>query len=388
MHPRLRARRRAPRRWDRRGAPRRPGVHRAIARRPLRLRSGSDAKPERLPVASEELGDPRIVVDQAQSAPGGSFLVRGRYPSAPPRAAIRSNRPSLVASGGTLRARRADDGTISLTVTLPFDRYLEASPRPPPGRRRGAGRPGDRGGSYALATTGWSGDEGDAGLADLCHDLLPGLPGCPVPPDPTHRRWIRAVRRTDGEALLDGGDPATTVYFHVQRADVPRTRTSSAAHRSPTSGPSSSVMTAPPPRRDGRFGSLRRPHRVPARRRAMVRTVDSARATTSDGILTLHGGGATRSPDAEDLRDAVNVWAPCLRPRRFPTEERIAAPADVPSTLLLSCDRRPDLVVTGRGWGPCFAAMVQSAGPIEGSPGMVRSGDLSFYYGGLQRDPT
>ena len=145
------------------------------------------------------------------SAPGGSFLVRGRYPFAP-SSCRDPEQPTLTGRfPGTLRARLADDGTISLTVTLSFDRYLEGIAEVPPSWPAAAlDAQAIAARSYALATTGWSGDEGDTLDQPICATTSCQVyRGIPVPPDPTHRRWIRAVRRTDGEVLLDGGEPAT-----------------------------------------------------------------------------------------------------------------------------------------------------------------------------------
>ena len=51
---------------------------------------------------------------------GGSFLVRGRYPFVPSVCA-RPERPRLLARyPGSLTVDRAEDGSLSLTVTLPF----------------------------------------------------------------------------------------------------------------------------------------------------------------------------------------------------------------------------------------------------------------------------
>src|SRR5262245_18067640 len=147
--------------------------------------------------------------------PGGSFLVRGGYPSAPTR--CRDPEPLMLTGRfpGTLHVRRADDGTLSLTIALPFDRYLEGIAEVPSSWPRAAldaqviaAR------SYALATTGWSGAEGESLGAAICATASCQVyRGIPVPPDPTYRRWVRAVHRTDGLVLLSGGRPATTVYY-------------------------------------------------------------------------------------------------------------------------------------------------------------------------------
>ena len=220
--------------------------------------------------------------------------------------------------------RRTDDGTISLTVTLPFDRYLEGIAEVPPSWPAAAlDAQAIAARSYALATTGWSGDEGDTLDQPICATTSCQVyRGIPVPPDPTHRRWIHAVRRTDGEVLLDAGRPATTVYFSTSNGrtyanedvfgSAPLSYLRPVTERDDGASPTSRWRVRLP------FGDLTAFLRA-AGRWPFGRSI--ARATTSGDTLSVHGGGTTRSIDAEDLRDDVNIWAPCLRPRHYPTEE-------------------------------------------------------------------
>jgi hypothetical protein len=56
---------------------------------------------------------------------GGSFLVRGAYPRTT-SSCVDHEQPSLTARyPGTLAVQRSDDGTLSITVTLTFEAYLE-----------------------------------------------------------------------------------------------------------------------------------------------------------------------------------------------------------------------------------------------------------------------
>jgi stage II sporulation protein D len=100
--------------------------------------------------------------------------------------------------------------------------------------------------------------------------------------------------------------------------------------------------------------------------------------------LTLRGGGARRSIDAGDLRDAVNTWAPCLRPGRYPPETaKGTLPLTVPSRWLhLSATERA-VVVAGRGWGH-GAGMVQWGAYGKARRGLSASDILAYYYGGLR----
>jgi stage II sporulation protein D len=282
--------------------------------------------------------------------------------------------------------RRADDGTISLTVTLPFDRYLEGIAEVPPSWPAAAlDAQAIAARSYALATTGWSGGEGDTLDQPICATTSCQVyRGIPVPPDPTHRRWIRAVRRTDGEVLLDGGGPATTVYFSTSNGrtyaneDVfgsePLPYLRPVTERDDGASPTSRWRVRLP------FGDLTAFLRAAGRWSAG----SIARATTSEGTLTLRGGGTTRSLAAEDLRDAVNIWAPCLRPRHYPTEEGGSQlPLTIPSRWLQLSATDRAVVVTGRGWGH-GAGMVQWGAYGKARRGWSAAEILSFYYGGLR----
>lgn len=396
MHPRIRRRPSTPRRW----------IAAALLVALACTEASSDAPSGPTPTASpsgpsgsstplpspqtpppEELGDPGASSIKLTSAPGGSFLVRGRYPLAP-SSCRDPEQPSLTGRfPGTLHARRADDGTISLTVTLSFDRYLEGIAEVPPSWPAAAlDAQAIAARSYALATTGWSGDEGDPLEQPICATTSCQVyRGIPVPPDPTHRRWIHAVRRTDGEVLLDGGRPATTVYFSTSNG---RTY----ANEDVFGSPPLSYLRPVTERDDGASPTSRWRVQLPlddltAFLRAAGRWPSGrsiARATTTGDTLTIHGGGATRSLGSEDLRDAVNLWAPCLRPRSYPIEEGgYQLPLTIPSRWLQLSAIDGAVVVTGRGWGH-GAGMVQWGAYGKARRGWSAAEILSFYYGGLR----
>ena len=386
MHPRIRRRRPAPRRLIAAAllvavACTDPSRDVPAASAPTPTRS-----PTAPPSTPQEPPEPAASSVKFTSAPGGSFLVRGRYPFAP-SSCRDPEQPTLTGRfPGTLRARLADDGTISLSVTLSFDRYLEGIAEVPPSWPAAAlDAQAIAARSYALATTGWSGDEGDTLDQPICATTSCQVyRGIPVPPDPTHRRWIRAVRRTDGEVLLDGGVPATTVYFSTSNGRTYGNEDVFGSEPLPYLRPVSE-------RDDGASPTSRWRVRIPfgdltaflrAAGRWSGRSI--ARATASDGALTLQGRGTTRSLDTDDLRDAVNIWAPCLRPRRYPTEEGGSQlPLTIPSRWLQVSATDRAVVVTGRGWGH-GAGMVQWGAYGKARRGWSAAEILSFYYGGLR----
>jgi len=153
---------------------------------------------------------------------GGSFLVRGTYPRVRSRC-VRPEQPSLTGRyPGTLSVERAEDGTLALTVTLPFERYLEGIAEVPSSwPRAGLEAQAIAARSYALATTGWNGEQGETLATPICATTACQVyRGIPVPPEPAVRHWYAAVRRTSGEVLLFGDRPAETVYFSTSNGQT------------------------------------------------------------------------------------------------------------------------------------------------------------------------
>ena len=69
---------------------------------------------------------------RVEAPPGGTLLVRGTYPKVESRC-VRYHRARLTARyPGALTVRRADDGSLSLTVTLGFEDYLKGIAEVPP----------------------------------------------------------------------------------------------------------------------------------------------------------------------------------------------------------------------------------------------------------------
>src|SRR5262245_25804853 len=123
--------------------------------RPSETRSATTAAPS-------PPTEPASDTVRVNAPPGGTLLVHGTYPKVASRC-VRYRRPRLAARyPGALSVRRAEDGTLSLTLTLAFEDYLkgiaEVPPSWPPAALQAqaiAAR------SYALATTGWEGAEGE-----------------------------------------------------------------------------------------------------------------------------------------------------------------------------------------------------------------------------------
>jgi stage II sporulation protein D len=285
---------------------------------------------------------------------------------------------------GTLSLERdEDDGTLALTVTLPFERYLEGIAEVPPSWPRAAlEAQAVAARSYALATTGWSGAEGEALPTPICAtSSCQVYRGIPVPFEPTVRRWYQAVRRTAGEVLLYQGRPAETVYFSTSDGQ--------------TYGNDEVFGSAPLPylrpvveRDDGASPTSRWSVRLPFEDLATFLHEAGewplGRAISRVGLdgttIAISGDGASRSMDLGTFRDAVNVWAPCLEPDRYPPG---SLPVTIPSRWLTLSSGPDAVVLNGRGWGH-GVGMVQWGAYGKALRGLSAAEILASYYGGLR----
>jgi len=317
---------------------------------------------------------------------GGSFHVQGVYPWSPSRC-VRPDRPSLDARyPGALSIRAADDGTLTVTVTISFREYLEGIAEVPPTWPRAAleaqviaAR------SYVLSRTGWSGVEGAALDDPICATSdCQVYGGIPRPAPPGIERWYRAVRDTQGQVLLFGDRPADTVY--------------SSTSNGRTYGNEDIFGSSPLPylrpiveRHDGASPLSRWRVELPFDDLAtMLRAAGSwsgsapiSSAVVDGSTIRLAGGGDRRTLDASGLRDAVNTWAPCLLPRRYPSG---GLPVSIPSGWFSLSAGSRGLVVDGRGWGH-GVGMVQWGAYGKAVRGWSAGRILSFYYGGLTPQP-
>jgi stage II sporulation protein D len=318
-----------------------------------------------------------------RSPNGGSLLVRGTYPRVASRC-VRYHRPRLAARyPGTLSVKRSDDGTLALTVTLPFEDYLKGIAEVPPSWPRAAlEAQAIAARSYALATTGWEGAEGETLKTPICATTSCQVyRGIPVPFDPSVRRWFAAVRRTSGEVLLYGDRPADTVYFSTSNGR--------------TYGNDEVFGSSPLPylrpvveRDDGASPVSHWRVRVPfddvatflheAGEWPPQRTISSVGLEGS--TVTVLGAGASRSMDLTTFRDAVNVWGPCLKPGRYPPSP---LPVTLPSKWMTLSSSGDAAVAVGRGWGH-GAGMVQWGAYGKALRGLSASDILAYYYGGLR----
>jgi stage II sporulation protein D len=349
--------------------------------------TGSTA-PSESPSESQNPETPNSV--SLESPENGSLLVRGTYPRVPSPCVDPERRRLLARYPGTLSVDRSDDGTLALTVTLPFERYLEGIAEVPASWPRAAlEAQAIAARSYALATTDWSGAEGETLETPICATTACQVyRGIPVPPEPIVRRWYRAVRQTSGEVLLYNDRPAETVYFSTSNGQ--------------TYGNDDVFGSAPLPylrpvveRDDGASAVSRWQVRLPFEDLAtFLRAAGEWRRSQAISDVRLDattfvvsGEGVSRSIESSAFREAVNAWGPCLEPDRYPPPSSRGTPLPLPITIpsrWLSVSSEPDaVVVTGRGWGH-GAGMVQWGAYGKALRGLSASDILAFYYGGLR----
>jgi stage II sporulation protein D len=96
--------------------------------------------------------------------------------------------------------------------------------------------------------------------------------------------------------------------------------------------------------------------------------------------VEIAGDGTSRTVELSTFRDAVNVWAPCLEPDRYPPS---SLPVTIPSRWLAVSSDQDGMLVTGRGWGH-GAGMVQWGAYGKALRGLSASDILAYYYGGLR----
>src|SRR5262245_48639821 len=106
----------------------------------------------------------------------GSFLVHAVYPQTQSSCKHAHTARFSARYPGALSVKSADDGTLSLVVTLPFERYLEGIAEMPPSWPAAALQAqAIAARSYALAHIGWSGQQGAEVQQPIC-----GTTGCQV----------------------------------------------------------------------------------------------------------------------------------------------------------------------------------------------------------------
>jgi stage II sporulation protein D len=286
-----------------------------------------------------------------------------------------------------LTVDRADDGTLTLTVTLPFERYLEGIAEVPSSWPRAAlEAQAIAARTYALATTGWTGQGRTLDSAICSTTSCQVYRGIPVPGQEGIGRWYAAVRRTAGQMLIYGGRPAQTLYFSTSNgrthgneevfgsAPLPYLRpiVERDDHASPTSH---WRVTLP-------FEDL---STILVAAELWPAGTEVRRAAVLGSEVRVTGAGTERTIGTAEFRNVVNTWAPCVLPARYPPAGRSGAPlpVTVPSLWLTASTGADALVLDGRGWGH-GVGMVQWGAYGKAIRGLSAAQILAAYYGGVR----
>jgi SpoIID/LytB domain protein len=316
-----------------------------------------------------------------------SLLVHGEYPTVQ-SSCVSAEQPVLHARyRGTIEVARRDDGSLSLIGELPFEDYVRGIaevPRDWPMEALKAQVIAAR--TYALNRLQNADTGGDY---DLCATTACQVyVGMKVEAGPWGQRWIRAVDETAGQVLLHGNGPAITYYSSTSPGrtydveDVfggealPYLRGSE--ERDDEASPLSRWRTEVP------FPDLAR--FLAAEGLWPGGPIRSVRVADGD-IRVIGRQGVTLSKDG--LRDALNDWAGCLLPDRYPPVEPggYQLPQTVPSTWYRVEPEGDAVALIGRGWGH-GVGMVQWGAYGKAKRGLGYADILAAYYGGLRPQPV
>jgi stage II sporulation protein D len=244
----------------------------------------------------------------------GSFLVHATYPKSPSKCK-HTHRATLHARyPGMMSVKSADDGTLSITVTLPFERYLEGIAEVPPTWPAAAlEAQAIAARTYALAHIGWTGGQGQALQQPICATTdCQVYAGIPVPPSRGIKRWDAAVAHTQGQVLLYGSRPADTVYFSTSNGHT--------YGNDQVFGSSPLPYLRPVIERDD--GASPTSHwRVPIPFGDLATFLSAgglwpngagiSSVTQVGSSVEIAGAGTSRTIDTRTFRDTVNAWASC-----------------------------------------------------------------------------
>lgn len=313
-------------------------------------------------------------------------MIRARYPRIK-TGCKNPARPNLVARyPGKLHAERAKDGTITVTATLPFEKYLEGIAEVPaswPMEALKAQAIAAR--TYALATTGWTGERQSLDRIICSTTSCQVYRGEPVPRQPELERWYRAVRSTAGQMLVYQGRPAHTVYFSTSNGRT-------LANEDVFGSAPLPYLRSVKEKDDGKSPTSRWTVKLPyddlslflAKADMWPSGERITRVARSGSSMRVAGPGEQRTLTVSDFRAAVNRWASCLLPGKYPADSRFGypLPVTVPSIWFEAGSGQGSVVLTGKGWGH-GVGMTQWGAYGKAKRGMSAAKILAAYYGGL-----
>jgi SpoIID/LytB domain protein len=318
--------------------------------------------------------------------PGASVLVLGTYPKVP-SPCVDPTQPVLRARfPGTIEVSRDSDGSLFVIGVLPFEEYLRGiaeMPRSWPMAALKAQAVAAR--SYALANLAYPDPTGDRLGYDLCATTACQVyAGMRVSAGPYGDRWRAAVRSTEGQVLLYKGRPADTLYFSTSNGGTVGNDKVFGTDPLPYLRPITEPDDGASPLSHWRSVL---PHQDVAR---FLRAAGDwgpenvSSVSVSGSNVVVKGGGRSTTIPVTDFRSALNYWAPCLDPARFPPyDDGSQLPQTIPSKWFSTTNADGAAVLTGRGWGH-GVGMVQWGAYGKALNGVSYRDILAEYYGGLR----
>jgi SpoIID/LytB domain protein len=321
------------------------------------------------------------------ATPGSSVLVHGTYPKVV-SPCVHTVQPILHSRfPGTVEIGRDTEGSLFVIGVLPFEQYLEGIaevPRTWPMDALEAQVVAAR--SYALANLAYPDATGDRLGYDLCATTACQVyAGMRVGAGPYGDRWRRAVRATEGEVLLYKGRPADTLYFSTSNGSTvgndkvfgtdPLPYLRPVKENDDGASPLSHWNASLPLSDVGRF----------LRAAGDWGSESVSSVSLSGSNVVVKGGGHSETLSVTDFRSALNYWAPCLDPGRYPGIDTDGSqlPQAIPSKWFSTSKQGGSVVLTGRGWGH-GVGMVQWGAYGKAVRGLSYQDILAAYYGGLR----
>lgn len=292
--------------------------------------------------------------------------------------------PLTAAYPGTLEVGREPNGTLYLISQLTFSQYLKGIAEVPPSWPQAALQAqvvAAR--TYALSHM--NGPTIDGLSYNLCStDACQVYRGLGVEKGPYGQDWAAAVDSTAGQILEYQGQPIDAFYFSTSdghtysNAEVfggaPLPYLQPVVENDDTQSPVSSWSVTMP------LGDLAQTLSLAGRWGGGPISAVTQQGTT----IAVSGPAQSTSMSINTFRNALNLEAVCLQPRRYPTAASSGQlPQVVPSVWMTLQQQGGSIVMTGRGWGH-GVGMVQWGAEGKAARGLNYRQILAYYYGGLQ----
>ena len=318
------------------------------------------------------------------TGPGGFDTIDAVFMQDPTACPANQPQPLIAAYPGTLEVGREPNGSLYLISQLTFSQYLKGIAEVPPSWPQAALQAqvvAAR--TYALSHM--NGPTIDGLSYNLCStDACQVYRGLGVEKGPYGQNWAQAVDSTAGQILEYQGKPIDAFYFSTSDGHTysnaavfggtPLPYLQPVVENDDTQSPTSSWSVTMP------LGDLAQTLSLAGRWAGGAITT----VTQQGGTIAVSGPAQSASMSIDAFRNALNLEAVCLQPRRYPTVSGGGhLPQVVPSIWMTLQQQGGSIVMTGRGWGH-GVGMVQWGAEGKAARGLDYRQILAYYYGGLQ----